>query len=690
MWWWRGDHPRDHGGRRCRRRDLDPGLHAGEPADPGATPTRSAVATSSTPSPPSWCTTTPTRRRRRTTSPSRSRPTRQQELHRQAEAGLQVPGRHRRQGQELRRRLELHRVRPERPGLNTYFFSPIEGYADVQCGPTPTARPTARADAEGREDVRPEGRRRHHLHHQDHRARSPTSRCGSATRRSRRCPTRSSRTRRPSRTKPIGAGPFKVDRATPTTEIVLSKFADYSGDEQAERRQGDLPDLPATTAPRTPTSWPTTSTSPTPSRPTSWSATPTRPTCRTATASGRPARSPIIVLAERHAVEGQRRAAQGHLDGHRPGPDRQADLQRHRDPGRPAGSPRWWTATRPASAVTRAPSTPPRPRQLYEEAGGYKGTLTIDLNADGGHKAVGRGRLQLDQEHPRSRVRGEGDRRLRDLQQPDRQRETEGHVPQRLADGLPVDRELPGPDLRQGRRLQLTPKYRQPGLRRKLAEAAAATSADEANTLYQEAEAMLAEDFPTDPDVELRPRPFGWSTNVTDVKLNAVRLRWTCSSIKPSSERAFREPAPGTTGKCRPAGQLRRADAMLTLDAPHSPMLDRPRAPSSHQTERSVQWAGSHPPPAADDPGDPRRHVHHLRRGVRAPAIPRSGAAASDPARRPTSPSSGPSTTSTSRCSSSTCSTWATWCRATWAPTSTATAWPTSWPPAARPPSSWP
>ena len=40
---------------------------------------------------------------------------RQQDLHGEAQA-VQVPGRHRRQGQELRRRLELHRLRPQRPG----------------------------------------------------------------------------------------------------------------------------------------------------------------------------------------------------------------------------------------------------------------------------------------------------------------------------------------------------------------------------------------------------------------------------------------------------------------------------------------------------------------------------------------------------------------------------------------------
>jgi oligopeptide transport system substrate-binding protein len=53
-----------------------------------------------------------------------------------------------------------------------------------------------------------------------------------------------------------------------------------------------------------------------------------------------------------------------------------------------------------------------------------------------------------------------------------------------------------------------------------LAQAAAAPSADQANALYQQAEATLAADFPTAP---LWNRSFqaGYSTNVTNVKMNA-------------------------------------------------------------------------------------------------------------------------------------------------------------------------
>ncbi len=63
-----------------------------------------------------------------------------------------------------------------------------------------------------------------------------------------------------------------------------------------------------------------------------------------------------------------------------------------------------------------------------------------------------------------------------------------------------------------------------------LATAAAAPTADEANTLYQKAEATLAADFPTAP-LWNRSVQVGWSTNVTDVKVNAFGVL-DLSSIK--------------------------------------------------------------------------------------------------------------------------------------------------------------
>ena len=77
---------------------------------------------------------------------------RQQALHRQAQA-VQVPRRHRGQGQELRRRLELHRVRTQRSGQQLLLRA-----GRRLCG-HPVPRRGLQADAEGQDHDRPEGGR---------------------------------------------------------------------------------------------------------------------------------------------------------------------------------------------------------------------------------------------------------------------------------------------------------------------------------------------------------------------------------------------------------------------------------------------------------------------------------------------------------------------------------------------------
>ena len=63
-------------------------------------------------------------------------------------------------------------------------------------------------------------------------------------------------------------------------------------------------------------------------------------------------------------------------------------------------------------------------------------------------------------------------------------------------------------------------KYDNPEFTKLTTEAAAAKTADEANALYQQAEALLATDFPTAP--LWYPKSTGvWSERVTDVKINA-------------------------------------------------------------------------------------------------------------------------------------------------------------------------
>lgn len=62
--------------------------------------------------------------------------------------------------------------------------------------------------------------------------------------------------------------------------------------------------------------------------------------------------------------------------------------------------------------------------------------------------------------------------------------------------------------------------YSNPAFDKKLVEAAAAPDAAQSNTLYQEAEAMLAADMPAIP-TWYGKRAVGWSDNVTDVKITA-------------------------------------------------------------------------------------------------------------------------------------------------------------------------
>lgn len=63
-------------------------------------------------------------------------------------------------------------------------------------------------------------------------------------------------------------------------------------------------------------------------------------------------------------------------------------------------------------------------------------------------------------------------------------------------------------------------KYDNPAFQQALVDAAAATDAAGANGKYQEAEAMLNESYPTLP-LWYSATPYGYSTNVSDVKLNA-------------------------------------------------------------------------------------------------------------------------------------------------------------------------
>ena len=137
-------------------------------------------------------------------------------------------------------------------------------------------------------------------------------------------------------------------------------------------------------------------------------------------------------------------------------------------------------------------------KAAYEAAGGYKGTLTMTYNADSPNKAWSeaicnsiKNALGLDCTAVPTVDFATFNKKI------DAQR-AQGHLPHRLADGLPVDRELPDSDLRQGRRLQLAPST----TTRSSTQADRGRRGEDARRGQRAVPAgrgMLAKDFPTAP-----------------------------------------------------------------------------------------------------------------------------------------------------------------------------------------------
>lgn len=71
--------------------------------------------------------------------------------------------------------------------------------------------------------------------------------------------------------------------------------------------------------------------------------------------------------------------------------------------------------------------------------------------------------------------------------------------------------------------------YDSPEFMKLLAEAAAASDADESNAKYQEAEEQLAKDFPTMP-LWYQETQYGYSDKVDNVKMNPFS-QWDLTSI---------------------------------------------------------------------------------------------------------------------------------------------------------------
>jgi oligopeptide transport system substrate-binding protein len=174
---------------------------------------------------------------------------------------------------------------------------------------------------------------------------------------------------------------------------------------------------------------------------------------------------------------------------------------------------------------------PTKAKQMYEAAGGYKGTLTLAVNGDGGHKPWAdaacnsiKNTLGVDCQ---TKVTPDFATLLNQL----RARELKGTFRAGWQMDYPSIENFLTPIYAKGAGSNYT-NYNNPDFEAKLKEAAAAKTPDESNKLYQEAEGFLAKDFPAAP-MWSYAITVGWSEKVTDVKitpfgridLSAIKLK---------------------------------------------------------------------------------------------------------------------------------------------------------------------
>jgi len=161
---------------------------------------------------------------------------------------------------------------------------------------------------------------------------------------------------------------------------------------------------------------------------------------------------------------------------------------------------------------------PTEAKKLYAETGGYKGgPLTITVNGDGGHKPWAdaacnsiKNTLGLDCV---TKVTPD----FKTLRDQVTKREVKGIFRSGWQMDYPSIENFLAPLYGTNASSNDT-DYSNPKFDAKLAEAAAASTPDKANALYQEAETILAADFPVMP-MWSYSEAVGWSDNVTDVKV---------------------------------------------------------------------------------------------------------------------------------------------------------------------------
>ncbi|MES9013793.1 ABC transporter substrate-binding protein [Cutibacterium acnes] len=155
--------------------------------------------------------------------------------------------------------------------------------------------------------------------------------------------------------------------------------------------------------------------------------------------------------------------------------------------------------------------------ELYKKSGGYKGTLTIAVNGDGDHKAWSQAICNGWKNDLGLKCQLKVTPDFKTLRDMITKRQLQGFFRTGWQMDYPSIENFLTPMYATGASSNDN-DYSNKAFDAKLADAAAATNTGEANKLYQEAEKMLVEDPPNIP-LWTTSTPFAWSNKVANVKL---------------------------------------------------------------------------------------------------------------------------------------------------------------------------
>ena len=158
-------------------------------------------------------------------------------------------------------------------------------------------------------------------------------------------------------------------------------------------------------------------------------------------------------------------------------------------------------------------------KQAFDSAGGYEGTLTMTYNSDGDHKAWSEAVCNSIKNTLSIECVAVPTVDFATFQKKIDAKEIKGIFRSAWQMDYPSIENFFTPIYGPGADSNWS-KYDNPEFLDLLTQANAAKTTEEANTLYQQAEALLATDFPTAP-MWYGKAVAGWSEKVTDVKINA-------------------------------------------------------------------------------------------------------------------------------------------------------------------------